>query len=159
HAVARLTVRAFSVASLPFCVQDHQIAPTVIRESNHQRLVGNRIVDTSDDLRQRSLALSKSFSFMAAVPPILASVGLIFHVDPFKQIHPLLPAMQPNTAVGLVLSAVAILFTGENRPASQRWVAFILAVVILFLGLLTLGEYVFAWDLGIDRVFMGSTSG
>jgi len=95
---------------------------------------------------------------MAAVPPILASAGWIFQIDPFKQIHPLLPAMQPNTAFGLVLSAIAILFTGENRPASQRWVAFILAVVILFLGLLTLGEYFFAWDLGIDRVLMGSTN-
>ena len=110
---------------------------------------------TIDDLRRRSLALSKYSCLIAAVPPTLAAAGWIFHINLLKQIHPSLPAMQPNTVFGLLLSSIAIIFSGENREPRQPRVACMLATVITSLGLLTLAEYVFAWDPGIDRIFLG----
>jgi len=65
--------------------------------------------------------------------------------------------MQPNTALALVLGAIAIIFTGDSRRSEKgRLAASAVAAVVALLGLLTLGEYVFSWDSGIDRIFISS---
>lgn len=112
---------------------------------------------TRNELRRRSLALSKLFCLMAAVLPFLGAAGWLFHVNWLKQIHPSLPAMQPNTALGLILGAIAVFVIADvRRPRKQ--VASTLAVVICLLGLLTLAEYTLGWDLGIDRIFIGGAA-
>src|SRR5688572_7797783 len=109
----------------------------------------------ADDLRGRSLVLSKYACSIAAVPPLMAGVGWIFNITPLKELHPSLPAMQPNTVFGLALSGLAIFLTGQSGRSRQRLVACALAIAISSLGLLTLAEYIFGWDAGIDRVFLG----
>ena len=112
-----------------------------------------------DRLTRRSLTLSKSLCILAAAIPLLAAVGWIFKIELLTKIHPALPAMQPNTALGLVLGAIAIIFTGDNRRSEKgRLVACAIAAVVSLLGLLTLGEYVFSWDLGIDRIFISGSA-
>ena len=113
-----------------------------------------------DRLTGRSLTLSKSLCMLAAAIPLLAAAGWIFKIELLTKIHPALPAMQPNTALALVLSAIAITFTGDNRRSGKgRLVACAIAAVVSFLGLLTLGEYIFSWNLGIDRIFISDTAG
>jgi len=64
--------------------------------------------------------------------------------------------MQPNTAVALVLCAIAIILTG-NRQRSRKGplVACVIGVIVSLFGVLTLAEYISNWDLGIDRLFVG----
>ncbi len=113
---------------------------------------------TAAFIRGRSGALSKSLCLLAAVLPLLGAAGWIFEIDRLKQIHPELPAMQPNTAFGLLLCAIAALLTSSDpRPRRQR-VAGILAVAVSVLGLLTLAEYTFGWDLGIDHILIASST-
>ena len=110
---------------------------------------------SGNGLAKRILVLGRSFSLIAGALPILAAAGWLFHIDPLKQIHPSLPAMQPNTVFGLVASVIAVLFTGDDRRF-KNGVACILGGVVSLLGVVTLSEYIFSWDAGIDRVFLGT---
>ena len=109
---------------------------------------------TRDYLVRQSLKASKILCVVTMVFPALTAVGWIFGIAVLTQGHPMLPVMQPNTAMGLALGAVAVFLTAE-RPAMGRrtLIVLLLASVILLLGLLTLGEYAFGWDVGIDRIF------
>jgi len=61
-------------------------------------------------------------------------------------------AMMPNTATGLLLCGASLwLLGGGTRPSSRR-VGQVLAVGVLLLGLVTLTEYLFSIDLGIDHL-------
>ncbi|MCB0116987.1 MAG: PAS domain S-box protein, partial [Caldilineaceae bacterium] len=73
------------------------------------------------------------------------------------------PKMTANTAVGFVLSGVALaLYTtaiGSGAGRRRRRFAQILAGFVFLLGLLTLSEYIFGWDLGIDQIIVKDTLG
>jgi len=113
------------------------------------------VISKGDDLQRRAIALSKVLCLIAAFFPFLAAAGWILDVNVLKKVHASLPAMQPNTACGLALAAAAILLTGASTRRPRRvYVARGIAVAILVFGLLTLSEYLFAVDLGIDRLFI-----
>ena len=121
--------------------------------------MSDQTVANKDRLTERSLTLSKSLCMLAAAIALLAAAGWIFKIELLIKIHPAFQAMMPNTALALVLSAIAITFTGDNRRSGKgRLVACAMAAVVSFLGLLTLGEYIFSWDLGIDRIFISDTA-
>ena len=66
--------------------------------------------------------------------------------------------MKANTALGLILAATA-LFILSSRPSLQlQRVAQLLAVLVLALGLATLGEFKFGWQLGIDEILFRDTA-
>ncbi|HTN88869.1 MAG TPA: PAS domain S-box protein [Sorangium sp.] len=63
------------------------------------------------------------------------------------------PSMVPNTAVGLILAGLSLWsLGGEGRPAPLRWLGQASAAAVAALGLFALAQYVFGWDLGIDRL-------
>jgi len=105
----------------------------------------------------RSLALSKTLSTLAAAISLLAVAGWAFRIEELTRIHPSLPAMQLNTALALVLCAIAIMSTTKGDRGSEKGaiVASVIAAMVSLLGLLTLGEYAFSRDLGIDRLLIG----
>jgi hypothetical protein len=110
-------------------------------------------------LTRRFLALSKSLCLAAVAFPLLTAIGWIFDIGLLTQVHPALPRMQPNTALALLLGAVAILLTGDDRRSRKSCLAAcVIAVMVSLLGLLTLGEYIFAWNLGIDGIFIDGTA-
>ncbi|WP_441287221.1 PAS domain-containing sensor histidine kinase [Sorangium sp. KYC3313] len=64
-----------------------------------------------------------------------------------------LPLMVPNTAVALVLAGVSLWALGVRAcPAPLRRLGQACAAVVVALGLVVLAQYIFDWDLGIDRV-------
>ncbi|WP_437717749.1 PAS domain S-box protein [Sorangium sp. So ce448] len=66
-----------------------------------------------------------------------------------------LPLMVPNTAVALVLAGVSLWALGAREcPAPLRRLGQACAAVVLALGFAVLAQYIFAWDLGIDRVLL-----
>ena len=108
---------------------------------------------TSADLIRQSLRLSKTLGLVSLVFPMVTAVGWIFDIPLLTQWHAALPAMQPNTAVGLTAAAVAIVMTPERPTINWRTpIILVLTSVVLLLGLLTLAEYGSGRDLGLDRI-------
>jgi len=111
---------------------------------------------TKEHLTKRNLANSRLLCFVSAVFPLLALLGWIFNIQVFRQVYSGLPAMHTNAAFGLILVMIAILLTGSERRSRKTTVAACgLGGVVLLLGLLTLSEYFFGVDFGIDRLFFG----
>ncbi|HUK36248.1 MAG TPA: hypothetical protein VLV86_20165, partial [Vicinamibacterales bacterium] len=71
-------------------------------------------------MSRQSLALSKGLSLVTLVFPLVAAIGWIFHLPLLTKGYPTLPAMQPNTAAGLGLAAVAVLVTRDTGTAARR---------------------------------------
>jgi PAS domain S-box-containing protein len=108
-----------------------------------------------DRLVHQSLRVSKILCSATMLTSLVTAVGWIGGVPVLTQAHPSLPVMHPNTALGLLMSALAILWTGERATGQWRAsLAALLASAVLLLGLLTLGEYTFGWNIGIDTILL-----
>ncbi|MBI3922287.1 MAG: hypothetical protein HY318_12780, partial [Armatimonadetes bacterium] len=106
-------------------------------------------------------------------------IGWIFDVPLLKSVFPGLVTMKANTAICFILAGVALWLRvaerekgrmgewgnggvgGQNSSptlpcahssALRLWVANVCAVVVALVGLLTLFECLFGWDLGIDQL-------
>jgi len=92
---------------------------------------------------------------------ILVAMGLIvitgwfLHIPLLKSFLPNQPGMRFNTALTLLLmgSVLWLMKNEESSPVKKR-LGRLLAGLVLLLCLLTLGEYLFRWDLGIDEFFV-----
>src|ERR1019366_5604479 len=103
--------------------------------------------------------LPRLAAVIAAVLGLIALAVWAFDVHLLKSVLPGAVEMKANTALGLVLAGCA-LFILEHRPSSalQR-VAQTLALAVAALGLATLCQYVFGWQLGIDELLFRDTPG
>lgn len=105
----------------------------------------------------RLAVLFRSISKIAGATAIfigtLVLVGWIKDIIIFKSVFPALVAMKANTALAFLLSGISLwLLQGDIiRPWSLR-IARLCAFLILLIGLLTLIEYIFGWDMGIDQL-------
>jgi PAS domain S-box-containing protein len=71
-----------------------------------------------------------------------------------KSIFPGLVTMKVNTALGILLGGVGLIFLSPKKIGpSLRFGTAALAVIVSALGAATLGEYFFGWNLGIDELF------
>jgi PAS domain S-box-containing protein len=104
-------------------------------------------------LIRRCLALSRYLCLAALTFPLLAAAGWIFDIGFLKSFHPALPEMQPNTALGLVLGAVGVFLTSQNRRAGSIF-AGVLGIVLVLSGVVIVGAYVLGWTTTLDRIFL-----
>lgn len=109
--------------------------------------------EVNEEFRRKSISLSRLASIIAATFPLFAAAGWILGVPFLTEGHPSLPAMQPNTAAGLLFSSVAVFALTQNwRESRKKTIAFIAIMPVVFLGVLTLAGYFFTLDIGIDRI-------
>ena len=102
---------------------------------------------------------SRAAGAVSALIGALGLVGWALGIESFKSIVPGLDAIKPNTGAGLILAGVALWLA--LKPQSNGWARRLsetCAVVVTLAGLLTLGEYVFGWDLGIDELLFRDNS-
>lgn len=80
-----------------------------------------------------------------------ALLGWIFDITYLKSVVPGLATMKFNTAAALLASGLnlALLLPSGSRPG--RMLSYVLAASVAMTGLLTLGEYLYHVDLGIDQ--------
>ncbi|WP_309893747.1 HAMP domain-containing sensor histidine kinase [Archangium sp.] len=92
---------------------------------------------------------------------LVLSLGLVvflawvFDLPSLQSLRPGLHTMRANTALGFVLSGVALVLVGLRRssPAVRRAAA-VSAGLVTVLGGLTLAQYLFDVELGIDQLFV-----
>lgn len=80
---------------------------------------------------------------------IAVMIGWFLDITLLKNILPHFAAMRFNTALSFTLGGIALLLHQRHPRLTQ-----ILAVLLTSLALLTLSQYIFGWDLGIDQFFV-----
>ncbi len=82
-----------------------------------------------------------------------ALFGWILNNDFLKRIHPSLVTIKANTAVCLMLTALAVLLVRDRSASTaRRRASQLCAVVVASVGLITFSEHLLGWDAGIDQL-------
>ncbi len=81
----------------------------------------------------------------------VALAGWIWGIETLKSLIPGAVQMKANTAVGLLLVAAALFMRFPRRSLFDRCVQYGLAGLIAAIGMATLSEYLFAWNLHVDE--------
>lgn len=103
-------------------------------------------------------SVGRAISMLVMLVGALVVAGWAFDVPALKSILPNLSTMKPNTALAFVLIGASLRLSLMG-PADRRarTTAVILAGLVALLALLTLGEYIFGWNLHIDEVLVKDT--
>jgi len=104
---------------------------------------------------------SKVFAALVFLVGVLAVSGWQFDILVLKRVFPSLPVIAPNTAVLFVLVGFLVFFLSLGTKGQRffSYAALVISVGIFLLGFLTLLEYIFGLNLGIDRIFFAGKMG
>lgn len=97
---------------------------------------------------------------IAIVPIGIATIcGWLFDLTLFKSIYSNLPSMRVNTAVCFILGGISLWLehqppNSRRRSNLSRWIGIQLASAIIIIALLTLAQYAFGIDFGIDQLLL-----
>jgi PAS domain S-box-containing protein len=87
----------------------------------------------------------------------LVLAGWVLHVEALKSIIPGADPMKPNMAAAILLCGAALsLLSRKTLTKPIRICTAAIAATVIVLSALTIGEYVFGWDLGIDHWLIGN---
>jgi len=95
---------------------------------------------------------------LTAALGVIVLAGWALGLPFLKSVLPGAVEMKANTAVGLVLAGCALFILGSRPSPPLQRLAQALALVSGALGLATLGEYMFGWQLGIDELLFRDTA-
>ena len=104
----------------------------------------------------RLAASSQSFTSVAAVVVIsigcIVLVGWALDIASLKSVLPGLVTMKANTALGFVLSGTSLLLATKPVTHKIRLIRQLCTLAVIGLGLTTLSQYLFDWNLGLDQL-------
>ncbi len=97
---------------------------------------------------------------ISAAIAMLVLSGWALDIERLKRVFPNLIAMNPLTAVMFLAASVGLWLQYAHPAASvHKWVARVLSVVVLFIGVLLLQVYVTGWDTRLDRLLFANVLG
>ena len=102
--------------------------------------------------------LSRLASVIVVAVGFLVLIGWLFDISALKSILPGFATMKVNTALGLLLASISLLLYHTRRE--NKWVDLVTkgcAAFVVLIGLLTLGEYIFSQNFGIDQLLFQDT--
>ncbi|RUR18724.1 EAL domain-containing protein [Legionella sp. km535] len=103
---------------------------------------------------QQCRAISKTLSVGVIFLGGIGACGWIFDIEAFKTIFPGMTIMKFNTAICIILMGIALyLVVSRSFGRLNRFITSSITTLVLIISLLTLYEYLFAADLGIDELF------
>ncbi|MEQ1911444.1 MAG: hypothetical protein ABMA15_21680 [Vicinamibacterales bacterium] len=111
--------------------------------------------DPGADTRRADVArwLAGAAALWAMAVGALVLVGWALDIEAFRAVEPGSVAMKANTALCFVLAGAALWALRTPQPTSSaRRVAVASAAVVALIGLLTLLEHRFSWELGLDQL-------
>ena len=113
-------------------------------------------------LLQTLQCLSRNAGIAVTAIGCLVMVGWMFDIGTLKSVLPGLVTMKTNTALGFILGGLSlwlwILAKGRNGQALKASrnplapLVYVSSFLVLLIGLLTLVEYYFDWNIGIDEL-------
>jgi PAS domain S-box-containing protein len=140
-------------------IEDHGDKPEkpVTKNSNEH-------TEFTDKLDGHLISQLKLFSKIAGLISIIIGftvlVGWALNIDVLKSILPNIISMKANTALCFILIGIAlILLTQKKINTRTIRIVQICAVIISIIGLLTIIEYLFNINLGIDQILFKETVG
>lgn len=89
--------------------------------------------------------------FITALVGLLVLVGWQFDIAILKATMPNGLVMKANTGAAFLLAGIALLLLQHNGPV-RTWLVRCCGILITLVGFLTVCEYAFGWDLGIDEM-------
>ena len=105
----------------------------------------------------------KAFPRFAGAAAIVAGsiviVGWILDVQVLKSLHSSLVSMKANAALAFMLAGISLLLHSSPGTGKLRIAARFLASLVLLVGVITVAEYAFKWDAGIDRLLFDEPEG
>src|SRR5258708_6992926 len=102
---------------------------------------------------------SQIASILVALMGCLVLLGWLLDLPLLKSVLLSLPATKPNSAVAFVLIGAALwIETDERAGPRARRLGLLCALVVVGIGLLTLSEYLFGWNIGIDQLLFRDTA-
>jgi PAS domain S-box-containing protein len=106
----------------------------------------------------RFLSILRSYVNVASLVTfgvgLMVMVGWFFGIPALKSFLPGVPAMRFNTALSFLLAGSSLwLLQNEEASHAKKRIGRALAGLVLLICLLTLSEYLFGWNLGIDELF------
>jgi len=112
-------------------------------------------------MMKRKLPIVSLFAALVTlVIGILVLTGWIIHTNFLGLVVSGAVRMKFNTALGFLFSSIVLLlncFSGKTR--TLHFVSGLLSVIISLTGFLTLTEYIFSYNLGIDELFIKDETG
>lgn len=104
--------------------------------------------------------ISKIASMIVILVGCVVFVGWIFDIIILKSVYPGFVTMKANTAIGFLFAGIALWLLNDEQ-SSQQWriAADIFSMIVTLLGGLTLCQYIFGLDFGIDQLFFKEASG
>jgi hypothetical protein len=86
---------------------------------------------------------------------LMVMFGWFFGIPALKSFLPGVPAMRFNTALSFLLAGSSLwLLQNEEASHAKKRIGWALAGLVLLISLVTLSEYLFGWNLGIDELFV-----
>lgn len=103
--------------------------------------------------------ISKIASAIAIAMGCLVLIGWQFNITIFKSgFSGSLATMKANTAVCFILSGASLWLHHQGDKRRKGIIAQVCALVVAIVGLLTLSQYWFGWNLGIDQLLFYDSS-
>jgi PAS domain S-box-containing protein len=97
----------------------------------------------------------KAASLVVAGVGLTVLMGWLLNISPLKNILPDAASMKFNTALCFLLCGTSLWFLQkEEIRQREKRIGQILAMATIVIGIFTLSEYIFNWELGIDQFFV-----
>ena len=96
---------------------------------------------------------SKIASIIAILIGLLVIIGWTFNIESFKSIFPNIVAMKANTAICFILIGISLFYLNEKQISRPKLhISQICAIIVGIIGFLTIIEYLFNNNIGIDQL-------
>lgn len=99
---------------------------------------------------KRAISLGKWLCLLSLLLPLLNFIGRSLEIHYLSKIHGDLPSMTPNASFGLIIFSLSIYFMLLKKKWKFGFLIPGISVFSALIGLLTMTEYIFRVDLGID---------
>ena len=96
---------------------------------------------------------SKLASIIAIIVGLVVIIGWTFDIESFKSIFPNIVAMKANAALCFILIGISLFYLNEKRITKPKLrIVQICAIIVGLIGFLTIIEYLFNFNIGIDQL-------
>ncbi len=103
---------------------------------------------------------SKIASIIAIIVGLVVIIGWILNIESFKSILPNIVAMKANTALCFILIGISLFYLNEKQITRPKLrITQICAIIVGIIGFLTIIEYLFNYNIGIDQLLFSEQVG